>query len=209
MQAMRQTLYNQGKQTGVDLPNESSGINPNKAWKKEVRKLPWYVGETVVASIGQGFINVTPMQIARYTGSIATNKLQRPHFLKDDTLIESIDTNIPVKNLKIAQKGMYEVANKKFGTAVHYIKSKTTVAAKTGTAQVVGIPQSEKKRMKEHELEYFQRSQAWLTTYAPYKNPEYVVTILVEHGGHGGSAAGPMAGKIFDKLIELGYMNAK
>ena len=198
-----------GKKTGVDLPSESSGINPNKQWKKKIRNLPWYVGETVVASIGQGFINVTPMQIARYTGAMATNKLQVPHFLKDDSLIESIDTNITKRDLRIIQKGMYAVANKPGGTAVHYIKSKTTVAAKTGTAQVVGIPQSEKKRMKEHELEYFQRSQAWLTTYAPYRNPKYVITILVEHGGHGGSAAGPMVGKIYDKLIELGYMNEK
>lgn len=196
-----------GKKTGVDLPSEFKGINPDKRWKKETQKLPWYMGETVVASIGQGFINVTPMQIARYTGAMATNKLQRPHLLKEDNLIESIDTNISQRDIRIIQKGMYEVANKPFGTAVHYIKSKTTVAAKTGTAQVVGIPQSEKKRMKEHELEYFQRSQAWLTTYAPYKNPQYVVTILVEHGGHGGSAAGPLAGKIFNKLIELGYIN--
>jgi penicillin-binding protein 2 len=198
-----------GKKTGIDLPNESTGINPNKKWKKDNRNLPWYVGETVVASIGQGFINVTPMQIARYTGAMATNKLQVPHFLKDNSLIESIDTNITKRDLKIIQKGMYDVANKAKGTAVHYIKSKTKVAAKTGTAQVVGIPQSEKKRMKEHELEYFKRSQAWLTTYAPYSKPKYVVTILVEHGGHGGSAAGPMSGKIYDKLIELGYMNAK
>jgi len=198
-----------GKKTGVDLPNESSGINPNKRWKREVRKLPWYVGETLVASIGQGFINVTPMQIARYTGAMATNKLQVPHFLKDDSLIQSIDTNITKRDLRIIQKGMYAVANKPRGTAVRYIKSKTTIAAKTGTAQVVGIPQSEKKRMKEHELEYFKRSQAWLTTYAPYKNPKFVITILVEHGGHGGSAAGPLVGKIYDKLIELGYMNAK
>ena len=198
-----------GKKTGIDLPNESSGINPNKKWKREVRKLPWYVGETVVGSIGQGFINVTPMQIARYTGAMATNKLQVPHFLKDDSLINSIDTKISKRDLKIIQKGMYSVANTPMGTAVKHIKSKTIVAAKTGTAQVVGIPQSEKKRMKEYELEYFQRSQAWLTTYAPYKKPKYVVTILVEHGGHGGSAAGPMAGKIYDKLIELGYMNEK
>ncbi|BFU77726.1 penicillin-binding protein 2 [Arcobacter sp. 15-2] len=198
-----------GKKTGVDLPNESAGINPNKKWKQTQRNLPWYVGETVVASIGQGFISVTPMQIARYTGAMATNKLQTPHFLKDDSLIQSIDTKIPKRDLRIIQKGMYDVANRVKGTAVNYIKSKTIVAAKTGTAQVVGIPQSEKKRMKEHELEYFQRSQAWLNTYAPYGNPQYVVTILVEHGGHGGSAAGPMAGKIYDKLIELGYMNAK
>lgn len=196
-----------GQKTGVDLPSESVGINPNKEWKKNTRNLPWYVGETVVASIGQGFINVTPMQIARYTGAMATNKLEVPHFLKDDSLIKSVDTNISRRDLKIIQEGMYEVANKRYGTALHHIKSKTVVAAKTGTAQVVGIPQSEKVRMKEHELEYFQRSQAWLTTYAPYKKPRYAVTILVEHGGHGGSAAGPMAGKIFDKLIELGYID--
>jgi penicillin-binding protein 2 len=198
-----------GKKTGIDLPNEFVGINPNKQWKKTNLHLPWYVGETVVSSIGQGFISVTPMQIARYTGAIATNKLQVPHFLKDDNLVESTEANISKRDLGIVQKGMYEVANKRGGTAVYHIKSKAVVAAKTGTAQVVGIPQEEKLRMKEHELEYFKRSQAWLTTYAPYKNPKYVVTILVEHGGHGGSAAGPMAGKIYDKLIELGYMNEK
>ena len=63
--------------------------------------------------------------------------------------------------------------------------------------------------MKEYQLTYFKRSQAWLTTYAPYKNPQYAITILVEHGGHGGSAAGPMVGKIYNKLIELGYINVK
>ncbi len=198
-----------GKKTGVDLPNEFVGINPNKSWKKAERNRPWYVGETLVASIGQGFMNVTPMQIARYTGAMATNKLERPHLLKDETLVESIDTKVKKSHLKLVQKGMYEVANASGGTARNYIKSKIKVAAKTGTAQVIGIPQSEKKRMKEHELEYYQRSQAWLTTYAPYKDPKYVVTILVEHGGHGGSAAGPMAGKIYDKLIELGYIDEK
>lgn len=198
-----------GQKTGIDLPLEFIGINPNKVWKKRKQNLPWYVGETLVASIGQGFINVTPMQIARYTGAIAVNKLQRPHLLKSDDLVESVDTNISTRDLKLMQRGMYHVANKPFGTAVHHIRSKVTVAAKTGTAQVVSIPQSEKKRMKEHELEYFQRSQAWLTTYAPYEDPQYVVTILVEHGGHGGSAAGPMVGKIYDKLLELGYIKKR
>jgi len=195
-----------GKITGIDLPNEFRGINPDKKWKKKSKKLPWYVGETVVSSIGQGFITVTPMQIARYTGALATNKLQRPHLLKDKGLIQSYDTNVSSRDLALMQKGMYHVANKPFGTAVHYIRSKIKIAAKTGTAQVVGIPQSEKKRMKEHELEYFKRSQAWLTTYGPYKNPKYVVTLLIEHGGHGGSAAGPLVGKIYDKLIDLGYI---
>jgi penicillin-binding protein 2 len=198
-----------GKKTGIDLPSEFVGVNPNKAWKRKKQNLPWYVGETVVASIGQGFINVTPMQIARYTGAIATNKLQRPHLLKDEGMIQQEETNVSQRDLKLQQRGMYHVANKPFGTAVHHIKSKVTVAAKTGTAQVIGIPQHEKKRMKEHELEYFQRSQAWLTTYAPYEDPQFVVTILVEHGGHGGSAAGPMVGPIYDKLLELGYIDQK
>ncbi len=198
-----------GKATGIDLPNESIGINPNKQWKQTHRNTPWYIGETLVASIGQGFVNVTPMQIAKYTSAIASNKLLKPHLLKDDKLIQSEDAKIDSKHLNIVQKGMFHVANIQGGTAKNYIKSKVTVAAKTGTAQVVGIPQSEKKRMKEHELEYFQRSQAWLTTYAPYRNPQYAVTILVEHGGHGGSAAGAMAGKIYDKLIELGYIKDK
>jgi penicillin-binding protein 2 len=196
-----------GHKTGVDQPHESVGINPNKFWKRDTLKEPWYIGETVVSSIGQGFILVTPMQIARYTASLATNKLPRPHFLKDDSLIEHVDVNVSKRDLKMMQLGMYDVANKYKGTAVNYVKgSKVTMAAKTGTAQVIGIPQSEKKRMKEHELEYYHRSHAWLTTYAPYKNPQYVVTVLVEHGGHGGSAAGGIVAKIYNKLLEFGYI---
>jgi len=198
-----------GHKTGIDQPNESVGINPNKRWKRKKLNESWYIGETIVSSIGQGFILVTPMQIARYTASLATNKLPRPHLLKDDSLIQNIDVNISKRDLKIIRRGMYEVANKYRGTAVNHIKakSKIIIAAKTGTAQVVGIPQEEKIRMKEHELKYFNRSHAWLTTYAPYKNPQYVVTVLVEHGGHGGSAAGAIVGKIYDKLNELGYIN--
>jgi penicillin-binding protein 2 len=196
-----------GKITGIDQPNEAYGINPNKDWKRNKLKQPWYVGETIVSSIGQGFILVTPMQIARYTASLATNKLPRPHFLKNESMIENIDVNISKRNLKIIRQGMYEVIHSKKGTASRYVKSKVVIAAKTGTAQVVGIAQEEKVRMKEHELKYFNRSHAWLTAYAPYKNPQYVVTVLVEHGGHGGTAAGAIVSKIYDKLLELKYIN--
>ncbi len=104
---------------------------------------------------------------------------------------------------------MYEVANEEGGTAKFYLKdSKVTLASKTGTAQVVTIPQSEKIRMKEEELEYYQRSHAWLTTYGPYKNPKYAVTVLVEHGKSGGKAGGEITAKIFNKLVELGYLKA-
>lgn len=198
--------YGIGKKTGIDLNNEHYGTNPNKMWKEEKYNEPWYIGETVITSIGQGQMLVTPMQIARYTAFLATGKLPRPHF-SDLNYAEPEDIEFDKKHMKIIRQGMYDVMNHEKGTATHYTKGlKIKIAGKTGTAQVISIPQSEKKRMKEHELEYYHRSHAWLTTYGPYKKPQYIVTILVEHGGHGGSAAGTIVSKIYNKLIELGYI---
>ncbi len=197
--------YGFGKPTGVDLNNEFYGINPNKNWKLEKFNEPWYVGETVITSIGQGHMLVSPLQMARYTAFLATEKLPTPHFHKSQYKEpEVIKTN--QKHMDLIRKGMYDVTNHPKGTAKYYTRSKVTIAGKTGTAQVIGIPQSEKKRMKESELEYYHRSHAWLTTYGPFKNPKYVVTVMVEHGGHGGSAAGGITSKIYDKLYDLGYI---
>jgi penicillin-binding protein 2 len=98
------------------------------------------------------------------------------------------------------------VCNAPHGTASNYLHSKLTIAVKTGTAQFIGIKQDILKRKKEHELSYYSRSHAWLTTYVPYKNPQYIITVLVEHGGHGGHAAGGIVSKVYNKLIELGYI---
>jgi penicillin-binding protein 2 len=195
-----------GQKTNIDQVHEFIGINPDKHWKKIKHNQSWFMGETANASIGQGFSLVTPIQVTRYTGAIASNKLQRPHLLKDDSLIVEQDMKIKERYLKILRSGMYDVANHIKGTAKRYVKLPIKIAAKTGTAQVIGIPQSEKKRMKEDDLEYFKRSHAWLTTYAPYKNPRYVVTVLVEHGGHGGHATGSLLSKIYNKLIDLSYI---
>ncbi len=202
-----------GQKTGVDLPNESIGILPSRRWKLQKYGKPWFQGETVITSIGQGYFLVTPMQIAKYTAILATGKSITPHFIykiankKIKFYEKPIFSKKENKYLKTIRKGMFEVANSPHGTAMRYLHScKITLAAKTGTAQIVGIPQKEKKRMKEDELAYFKRSQAWLTTYGPYKNPQYVVTVLVEHGGHGGSAAGTIVSKIFNKLLEMGYI---
>ena len=198
--------YGVGEKTGVDLPNEHYGTNPNKAWKQKKHKQPWYIGETVITAIGQGEMLVTPMQMARYTAFLATGELPQPNFSK-----LSYEKPKPIKynkkHMQMMRKGMYEVMNHKKGTATKYVKdSKVTIAGKTGTAQVISIPQSEKVRMKESELKYYHRSHAWLTTYGPYKDPKYVVTVLVEHGGHGGSAAGKVVSQIYNKLEELGYI---
>ncbi|PRN01615.1 penicillin-binding protein 2 [Aliarcobacter cryaerophilus] len=194
-----------GEKTGIDLHNEFVGINPNKEWKEKRLKKPWYIGETVISSIGQGNMLTTPLQIARFTAFFANGKLPKPHLTKD-AYEEPKELDFKKEHIKLMQEGMFDVANSPSGTAKRYINSKVKIAAKTGTAQVVSIPQSEKVRMKESEMEYFQRSHAWITSYGPYKNPKYVVTIIQEHGGGGGSATGGIASKIFDKLYELGYI---
>jgi penicillin-binding protein 2 len=205
---MSQTLHKLGfgKKTGVDQVNEFRGTNPNKLWKRVKYNMPWYIGETAISSIGQGFILVTPMQIARYTSFLATSKLPIPH-LSQDNYKKPIKIKINKKYLNLIRRGMYQVSNYPSGTLYKYIQdNNNTIASKTGTAQVISIPQEEKKRMKESELEYYHRSHAWITSYAPYKNPKYSVTILVEHGGHGGKAAGRIMDKIYTKLKELKYI---
>ena len=209
--------FGMGQKTGVDLPNEFVGIVPSREWKMQKYSQPWYQGETLNSSIGQGNFLVTPMQIARHTAMLATGKNIIPHFLnsigEEEAKFEASDdifTPFEKKQLPHIRKAMYEVANHQKGTAFkHFKDANLTIAAKTGTAQVVGISQADKKRMKEEDMKYLQRSHAWITTYAPYENPKYVVTIIIEHGGHGGLAAGPMAVKIYNKLLELGYIDKK
>jgi len=199
-----------GVKTGVDLPREYKGVVPNKEWKKRRYNQSWYKGETAIAAIGQGYTSVTVMQIARYTAFLATGNLVTPHFA---TLIDNKPYENNVTKLHFNEQvfntirlGMYDVCNHKRGTAYKTMHNlPITVAGKTGTAQVTSIPQDIVKRAKEEDLAYFHRSHAWLTTYAPYHNPKYVVTVLVEHGGHGGSTAGPIAAKIYRWMYQHGY----
>ena len=205
-----------GQKSGIDLPNEFVGVAPGRAWKMQKYSQAWYQGETLITSIGQGNFLVTPIQIAKYTAMMATGKSPIPHFLYsiDNEVINfepvEIFNEFEKKQLLYIQKAMFDVANSPRGTASrHFATTKVNVAAKTGTAQVVTISQTEKKRMREEDMKYLQRSHAWITAYAPYEDPEFVVSIIVEHGGHGGSAAGPKASKIFDKLLEMGYIDIK
>ncbi|MEJ2415265.1 MAG: penicillin-binding transpeptidase domain-containing protein [Sulfurimonas sp.] len=163
-------------------------------------------------SIGQGDFLVTPIQIAQMTALVATGKLPTPHFAKNIGGVEYISEYKNVFNekelakLPIIQKAMYQVCNNPHGTATQYLHSKVRLAGKTGTAQVIGIKQDVKKRKLEHEMAYYNRSHAWFTTYGPYKNPQYVVMVMVEHGGHGGYAAGSIVSEIYNKLLELEYI---
>ena len=203
-----------GVKTGVDLPREYNGVIPDKAWKMKRFKKPWFLGETVIAAIGQGYDLVTPLQVARYTALIATGNLVTPRVAKRIDGVDINMTSVPIKfnptSISEVRKGMYDVCNIPHGTAyrlMHDLPIK--VAGKTGTSQVTSIPQGMGKRLKESELAYFHRSHAWITTYAPYDNPQYVVTVLIEHGGHGGSTSAPMAGDIYRWLYKNNYFTSK
>lgn len=199
-----------GVKTGVDLPREKSGIVPDKAWKMKRYKQSWYRGETVISSIGQGYNLVSPLQLARNTAFLATGHLPTPRFV-NEVAGKKLEKKYAVPHfnsqyLKIIRLGMYDVCNSPRGTAKRYMsKLPIVVAGKTGTSQVVSIAQNVKVRMKESEMDYYNRSHAWLTTYAPYENPKYVVSVLVEHGGHGGSTAGPIAAEIYRWMANEGY----
>ncbi len=203
-----------GVKTGVDLPKEYNGVIPDKAWKMKRFKQPWYMGETVIAAIGQGYDLVTPLQVARYTALMATSNLVTPSIARivdgKPTKRKVVPMQFKPYYLNEIRKGMYDVCNSKKGTAFKTMsKLPVIVAGKTGTSQVVSIPQSTKKRLKEEELAYYSRSHAWITTYAPYDDPKYIVTVLVEHGGHGGSTSGPIAADIYKWLYKNGYFKKK
>ena len=207
--------YGLGKKTGVDLPNEFVGTVPSREWKKKKYNKSWYIGETINTSIGQGDFLTTPMQVAQFTALMATGKLPRPYFasmlgdkLVEPQLQEVLDEG-ELKRLPTIQRAMYEVCNIAGGTGTNYLKTKVKIAGKTGTAQVVGILQNIKQRELEHEMEYYTRSHAWFATYGPYENPQYAVVVMVEHGGHGGAATGAIVSKIYDKLLELGYIKTE
>ena len=204
--------YGLGQKTGVDLPNEFIGIVPSREWKRNKYNKSWNIGETVNMSIGQGDFLTTPLQIAQHTALIASGKLPTPHLAQTigekqfEPVIQDVLTQEEKKKLPIIQKAMYEVCNHPKGTATQYLHTNIKIAGKTGTAQVVGILQDIENRELEHEMEYYTRSHAWFTSYGPYKDPQYVVMVIVEHGGHGGAAAGGIVSKIYNKLDELGYI---
>ncbi|ECR2908579.1 penicillin-binding protein 2 [Campylobacter jejuni] len=206
-----------GAKTGVDLPSEFVGTLPSKEWKMQRYRQSWFQGDTLNTAIGQGNFLATPMQIARYTAQIAKGGEVIPHFLKsienNNTTIENqmdenkkeIFTLFEKSQLPYIRDAMYAVANEQGGTSYRYLHNlDVKVAAKTGTAQVVGFSQTDKNRVDEKQFEYYTRSHAWLTSYAPYSKPKYVVTVLLEHGGRNITSEATVA-KIYQKMIDLGY----
>lgn len=181
-----------GKRTGVDLDGEKEGFLPSLAWKQKHLGERWYPGDTANLSIGQGFLQVTPLQIARLTALLANGEyLVRPHVVKGSlgaSLAAKMRVPLDAKKLAIVREGMRLAVLD--GTARRAHLSGLVIAGKTGTAQ-------DPPKQKPH---------AWFVGYAPYPVGKIVVTVLIEEGGEGGKVAAPVARKLFYALKKLGYL---
>jgi penicillin-binding protein 2 len=184
-----------GAPTGVDLPGEKEGLVPDPDWKKRVRNEPWYPGETISVSIGQGPIQVTPLQIALYTSLFANRgKKVIPFLFKENKPVSEGEdrVNIPESLFEKVILGMWKSANEG-GTGSSASVQDFDVCAKTGSAQVVSTATADKLG----EDQKVTKTHSWFSGFAPRDNPEIVVTIIVEYGGGGGATAAPLAGEIF------------
>ena len=203
-QSLEQYFF--GRKTGIDMHNERSGLLADEAWKKNKFKKPWYGGETAITAIGQGFTQVTPLQLAYATALIANPMLdQKPHLLlssEKKALYKNNQPPPPVneKNIKLIQDAMTDVTQDG-GTAAFLGKDIAyKIAAKTGTAQVFSLKGQE---YDEENLPEHLKDHALFIAYAPAERPKIALAVIVENGGHGGSTAGPIAKQVFDYYIKL------
>ncbi len=200
-----------GRRTGIDLNGESRGILPSRAWKRRTRHQPWYPGETIIAGIGQGYFLTTPLQLATATAAIANNgRLPRPRVVNYlETRGEHRSSPIPPHFQQISirrqadwddvRRAMEHVVQGMRGTARRIRTPYYTIAGKTGTAQVFSVGQEEK-----YDAEHVSkknRDHALFIAYAPADDPQIAIAVVVENGGHGGSAAAPVARKVMDAWL--------
>lgn len=197
-----------GELSGLGFNIERQGIIPDKKWKMRAKGEPWHQGESVIAAIGQGYVAVTPMQLAIMTARIANGKEKvMPTFLKQSkkTKFEPLKESKAV--MEIVRYGMYEVVNGENGTAktAYFNINGAKIAGKTGTTQVRRISMKERQSgiIKDEKLPWKLRNHALFVGYAPYNDPLYAVAVVVEHGSSGSGVAAPIASKVLQEAILL------
>jgi len=196
-----------GEKTGIDLPAERTGIMPSRDWKKGVKGVSWYPGDTVNTSIGQGFMLTTPLQLAVSASRVASRgEIRAPRLVSriGDTALDQGPPDGVIKgdsrHWDYVINAMTDVVHGQRGTAKIIAKDLDyRIAGKTGTAQVVGIRQGE--TYDAAKLSKQQRDHALFVAFAPVDNPEVAIGIIVENGEHGSSTAAPIARKIFDSYM--------
>ena len=203
-----------GKATGILLPHEKSGIVPTSSWKKKRFGTPWYSGETLSFAVGQGYLLTTPLQLLMLISGVANGgKIYLPQVVEkiEDIYGNTIEeyspmalgrANVSPKTLQIIQEALKGAVNDPHGTGSACSFKEVNVAGKTGTAQVIAIPEDFKRgEIRRIPLRF--RDHAWFVAYAPFEDPQISVVVLVEHGGFGATAAAPIAKKVIQKYLDL------
>jgi penicillin-binding protein 2 len=191
-----------GVKHNIPMSAETTGLSPNKDWKLINRGSEWVIGDTVNASIGQGFVLSSPLQLAVMTARIASGKNIQARLIKAQAGATITDPKpgslgLNENNLRFLRRAMYEVSNNRRGTAYgsRIIEQSMRMAGKTGTSQVRNITESERRRgvSKNEELEWNKRDHALFVNFAPFDAPKIAVAVVVEHGGSGSATAAPLA----------------
>ena len=205
-----------GEKTGIDLIGEKTGLLPSREWKLAQKKQSWYPGETLITGIGQGYLQVTPLQLARATATLANqghvvtpflvDKIVRAHETSPGPEKHQDTISLKQENINTVIDGMINVVHSSRGTAkginthINY-----QIAGKTGTAQVLGIKQNAK--YNENSIDFKFRDHALFISFAPANDPKIAVAVIVENGGHGGSVAAPIAGQVIKQYLKGSYEN--
>lgn len=191
-------MFGFGGPSGIPFIDEKTGFIPTTAWKKETLNKEWYKGETYHSAIGQGYVLTTPIQQALMASAVANNgTVYTPKITKSpDEGTVSRTVNLSPSTLNTIKEAMKGVVNERHGTGRAAGSGKYIVSGKTGTAQVI---KSRNVGVKNMPARF--RDHAWFVAFAPYERPEMAMSVLVEHGGHGGSAAAPIARKAIDYYL--------
>ncbi len=208
-------LLGLGEKTGIKLDNEKAGTIPSSAWKQHRFHERWYPAETLSVSIGQGYVAVTPLQMAVLASEVANGGIRfKPQFVK---YIENLDggiakayqpvvesrLNIDPEVLETVREAMADVVNAPGGTAHKAALPDVIVCGKTGTAQVVGDEHAPKGEGADSNEPSEFKDHGWFIAFAPKDHPQIAIACVVEHGGHGGSAAAPVVHDVLQRFFQL------
>jgi len=199
-----------GKKTGIDLKGEKAGLLPSREWKRINREQAWFPGETLITGIGQGFTQVTPMQLARATATLANQGQVVTPYIAERIIDDNREIAVkhpPAKNIELKPSNVQDI----IGAMVHVVHSARgtaksiakdidfKIAGKTGTAQVYTIKQDEE--YNEEEISFNMRDHALFIAFAPADDPKIAVEVIAEHGSHGGSIAAPIAAAVIKQYL--------
>ena len=199
-----------GVKFDLPLPAVNSGLTPDKAWKQRAHDESWLIGDTLNSGIGQGYILASPLQLAVMTSRIATGRSVMPRLVravegKPVELAPAEDMGLSNSHLQHARQGMFEVVNSNRGTAyrARIADPEIKMAGKTGTSQVRNITKEERARgvINNRDLPWDRRDHALFVSFAPFDNPKYAISVVVEHGGGGSTAAAPIARDIMMRCL--------